>query len=234
MLSQNIKVSANDPSNDDLQNIMPQFVLCVRDFNLDLEQNGDEITADEYLEMCLQTKTGETPEDDKYNRPRECIKKYFTRRKVFTFDRPASRKVMRTLDLAREEDLNEDFVHETEKFLAYIYTCPGKYLLNKSPVTGSMLAKLLREYVTTISDGNVPCVEDAMLIMTRQENKKHAKVAAEEYKVFLKQIQLPVYDKNKLCDSNLKFKKENLSSLQSKLMFDTDSKFQKSTEVKRS
>jgi hypothetical protein len=95
-----------------------------------------------------------------------------------------------------------------------------------------VLAKLLREYVTTISDGNVPCVEDAMMIMTRQENEKHTNVAIEEYKGILKQIQLPVYDKNKLCDSNLKFKKENLSSLQSKLMFDTDSKFQKSTEVK--
>ncbi|XP_060569437.1 guanylate-binding protein 2-like [Ruditapes philippinarum] len=231
MLSQNIKVSANDSSNDGLESIMPQFVLCVRDFNLELEHNGEEMTADEYLEMCLQTKTAETQEDEKYNRPRECIKRYFTRRKVFTFDRPAGRKVMRTLDLAREEDLNEDFVHETEKFLAYIYTCPGKYLLNKSPVTGSMLAKLLREYVTTISDGNVPCVEDAMMIMARQENGKHANVAVEEYKVFLKQTQIPVYDKNELCDSHIKFKKEKLSSLQSKLMFDTDSKFQKSTEA---
>jgi hypothetical protein len=146
MLSQNIKVSANDPSNDDLQNIMPQFVLCVRDFNLELEQHGEVITADEYLEMCLQTKTIENPEDEKYNRPRECIKKYFTRRKVFTFDRPASRKVMRTLDLAREEDLNEDFVHETEKFLAFIYSCPGKYLLNKSPVTGSSKWFIIMKY----------------------------------------------------------------------------------------
>jgi hypothetical protein len=95
-----------------------------------------------------------------------------------------------------------------------------------------VLAKLLREYVATISDGNVPCVEDAIMIMTRQENEKHAKVAVKEYKVFLKQIQLPVYDKNNLCDSNFKFKKEKLSSLQSKLMFDTDSKFHNSIEVK--
>ena len=137
MLSQNLQVSSNNPSDDDLKDIMPQFVLCVRDFNLDLVRDGEAISEDEYLETCLKTREVQTQEDEKYNRPRECIQKYFTQRKVFTFDRPASRKVMKSLDLAREEDLNGDFVHETEKFLAYIYTCPGKVLPNKPPVTGS-------------------------------------------------------------------------------------------------
>ncbi|XP_053391950.1 guanylate-binding protein 2-like, partial [Mercenaria mercenaria] len=119
MLSSNLKVTPSSSSDDLFDCIMPHFVLCLRDFNLALRIDGEEITEDEYLDDCLQTKEVKSLEDEKYNRPRECIKKYFTRRKVFTFDRPAGRSVMRRLDSARDEDLNEDFIQETERFMSY-------------------------------------------------------------------------------------------------------------------
>ncbi|XP_053397575.1 guanylate-binding protein 2-like [Mercenaria mercenaria] len=231
MLSKNLKVTSSSSSDESLDCIMPQFVLCLRDFNLELRIDGKEITEDEYLEDCLKTKEVKTPEDDKYNRPRECIKKYFTRRKVFTFDRPAGRSVMRRLDTARDEDLNEEFIQETERFMSYVYDCPEKVLLNKLPVTGSMLAKLIRFYVKAINEGSVPCVEDAMMTMSRLENERHTKNAVEEYKALIKQIQLPVFDKKTLHNSNLKYQENTLSKLHSKLLFDTDKKIEKATKA---
>ncbi|XP_053397574.1 guanylate-binding protein 2-like isoform X2 [Mercenaria mercenaria] len=231
MLSKNMKVTSSSSSDQSLDCIMPQFVLCLRDFNLELSIDGKEITEDEYLEDCLKTKEVETPEDEKYNRPRECIKKYFTHRKVFTFDRPAGRSVMRRLDTAGDEDLNEEFIQETERFMSYVYDCPGKVLLNKLPVTGSMLAKLLRVYVHAINEGSVPCVEDAMVTMSRLENERHTKNAVEEYKTLIKQIQLPVFDKKKLQKSILEYQEDTLSKLHSKLLFDTDNKIEKATKA---
>ncbi|XP_045197372.2 guanylate-binding protein 1-like isoform X2 [Mercenaria mercenaria] len=231
MLSKNMKVTSSSSSDERLDCIMPQFVLCLRDFNLELRIDGKEITEDEYLEDCLKTKEVETPEDEKYNRPRECIKKYFTRRKVFTFDRPAGRSVMRRLDTAQDEDLNEEFIQETERFMSYVYDCPEKVLLNKLPVSGSMLAKLLRVYVHAINEGSVPCVEDAMVTMSRLENERHTKNAVEEYKALIKQIQLPVFDKKKLQQSNLEYQEDTLSKLHSKLLFDTDNKMEKATKA---
>ena len=70
-----------------------------------------------------------------------------------------------------------------------------------------------------------------MMIMTRQENGKNTKKAIEAYKKSLKEIQLPVCDKQQLFDTVSKIKGETLSRLRSNLLFDMENEIEKETEV---
>ena len=53
----------NDDDDDEeslIVQLCPQFVWSVRDFTLQLDIDGKQATADEYLERCLQEKPGTT------------------------------------------------------------------------------------------------------------------------------------------------------------------------------
>ncbi|XP_060603239.1 guanylate-binding protein 1-like isoform X2 [Ruditapes philippinarum] len=222
-MSENLRVSVGDTSDDNFDFVMPDFVLCIRDFTLDLEIDGREITSDQYLEHCLTAKsTGNKVLDEKYNRPRHCIKKYFTKRKAFTFDRPANKKIMKTLDKAKKEDLSPDFIEESQNFQKFIYERTGKMLQTKRPVTVRMLVELLGAYIKAIKDGKVPCIDDALTVMSKEENKKHAKDAIDTFRVDLEKLHLPVGDKTKLLEEKFEIRTSVLKNLTSKLLFDDD------------
>ncbi|XP_053390931.1 guanylate-binding protein 1-like [Mercenaria mercenaria] len=195
-MSKNIRF-CNDGKNagdDQLGLILPKFVLCIRDFSLELVKDGEEMTPDDYLEDCLEIKTGNDME--RYNRPRECIRKYFPTRKCFTFDRPGTRDVMRQLESVPNEKLSEAFVEETNIFLEYMYTCEAKVLISSKAVNGRMLASLVETYVEAIRNGAIPDVDDAIMIVANIENERMADEAVEKFKSMLGKIKLPVLHTN--------------------------------------
>ena len=81
----------NEDRNADFDGNFPLFIFALRDFSLDLEIDGKEVTADEYLEHCLALKKDDSDAAKSYNKCRIYLRKYFKRRKCFTFDRPTSR-----------------------------------------------------------------------------------------------------------------------------------------------
>ncbi len=90
-MSRHIRIRTNDESDDsDFDFHFPLFVYALRDFCLALEIDGEQVTADEYLEYCLKLRKEITDQDKKYNHPRFYLRKYFKQRKCFTFDRPVS------------------------------------------------------------------------------------------------------------------------------------------------
>lgn len=101
--------------------------------------DGKEISADEYLEISLELKMGKGPDIERYNRPRESIRKYFPVRKCFTFDTPGNRTMLKQLDKLPLEDLSVTFVEETHTFLRYVYELKPKVLLHSKPVTGKSI-----------------------------------------------------------------------------------------------
>ncbi|KAL3871965.1 hypothetical protein ACJMK2_039937, partial [Sinanodonta woodiana] len=140
-MSKLVKISDN-PSRqrgaEDLDRYLPFFILALRDFALDLESNGTEITSDEYLEECLSLRRGNKDVDVKYNTPRIGIRKYFRRRKCFTFDRPGSKATLKRLEDLTDDDLEEEFVKDSKRFMKFVLNeCPPKYLDNGQPVNGS-------------------------------------------------------------------------------------------------
>ena len=92
-MSKHIKTKSDNYKNDDadFDCYFPLFIFVLRDFTLDLEINGEEVTSDQYLEHCLALRNEKSEAMKRYNRPRLCIRKYFKNRKCFTFDRPVTR-----------------------------------------------------------------------------------------------------------------------------------------------
>uniref|UniRef100_A0A8C5Q5D4 GB1/RHD3-type G domain-containing protein n=1 Tax=Leptobrachium leishanense TaxID=445787 RepID=A0A8C5Q5D4_9ANUR len=96
--------------------VFPSFTWCVRDFTLDLIYDGKEITEDEYLMISLKCKEGTN-----YNLPRRCILQYFHSHKCFTFATPASSKKLRNLENLTNDELDPDFVAQSESFCSYFF-----------------------------------------------------------------------------------------------------------------
>ncbi|XP_060552764.1 guanylate-binding protein 2-like, partial [Ruditapes philippinarum] len=232
-MSENLKVSATDTTDNNFDLLMPDFVLCIRDFTLDLEIDGKECSEDDYFEHCLKGKKTENSKlDEAYNRPRLCIKKYFTKRKAFTFDRPASRKAMKNLEQAKEENLSDDFVNETKKFIAYVYERPAKMLQNKKLVTGRMLLELLNAFVKAIKNGTVPCIDDALTVMSKQENERHAKDAIASFRGEIGKLSMPFGNKTQLLEKKFSTQSLILTGLNSKLLLDDNHAKEMEVKVK--
>ena len=53
-----IRAEADDDEGQDFDRVFPTFVWTIRDFNLDLEIDGQTVTEDGYLEHALKLKPG--------------------------------------------------------------------------------------------------------------------------------------------------------------------------------
>jgi hypothetical protein len=92
-MAKNIRYRGQSSEDNQMLNlILPDFVLCVRDFTLELEFDGKVISSNEYLETSLASKKGKA---SKFNKPRECIRKYFPKRECFAFPMPGDTSVIR-------------------------------------------------------------------------------------------------------------------------------------------
>lgn len=131
------KKSGSKGSDSDFDFYFPDFVYAIRDFTLELEIDGREVTSDEYLEHTLTMKTGKRPEVRNFNKIRSCIRKYFRNRKCFTFIPPVAGK-FRRLDEVSDDKLLPEFRQEAEAFVNYIHkqtpvkTITGRKLTGRS------------------------------------------------------------------------------------------------------
>ena len=53
--------------------------------------------------------------------PRYCIRKYFKKRRCFTFDTPGGRETLRDLEKLPDTNISQLFVEETQNFLNFIF-----------------------------------------------------------------------------------------------------------------
>ena len=121
--SKHIQIRSTTKDDTDFDWYFPDFVYALRDFLLELEIDGREMTPDEYLEHSLRMIEGKSDHVREINKIRECIRTYFKVRKCFTFVPPLmERKKMKCLDEVSEEVLDPEFVEETKAFLDYIFT----------------------------------------------------------------------------------------------------------------
>lgn len=75
--------------------------------------NNDVINNDIFL--------GSSPQTEKFNLPRSCLRHFFAVRKCFVFPRPASTQNMRRMEELAEEDLDSEFLDQANTFCHYIY-----------------------------------------------------------------------------------------------------------------
>ncbi|XP_068520425.1 guanylate-binding protein 1-like isoform X2 [Anas acuta] len=171
------------PGSDRRALFFSTFVWAVRDFTLQLEEYGKEISEDEYLENALKLKDGSSQEAQSYNRLRECIRQLFPERKCFVFDQPARKKDLPHLEELPDDMLDPEFQQQVERFCSYIWqNCPPKTIPGGREITGSRLGTLAESYVEAIRSGAVPCLESAVLALAQIENSAALKEAVALYK----------------------------------------------------
>ncbi|XP_075396359.1 guanylate-binding protein 2 [Tenrec ecaudatus] len=212
----------------DFVSFFPAFVWALRDFSLELEADGQPITADEYLDLSLRLRKGDEKKLKSYNQPRLCIRKFFPQKKCFIFDRPASRKHLVRLEQLQEEDLNPDFVEQVAEFCSHIF-CHSrvKTLSGGITVNGPRLESLVLTYVNTISSGNLPCIENAVLALAQIENTAAVQKAIAHYDEQMGQkAQLPTETLQELLDLHRAVEREAIAVFMKSSFKDVDQKFQ--------
>ncbi|XP_060552248.1 guanylate-binding protein 6-like isoform X1 [Ruditapes philippinarum] len=189
-MASNIRFRGKSPEDNQLINlILPDFVLCLRDFSLKLIKDGKKITENDYLEQSLAENKGKT---DQFNKPRACIRKYFTKRECFAFPVPGDGDVLENLETLSFTQLSKRFKEVTSRFKSYIYKIPPKNLLASKPINGQMFVTLADRSVTAIKNGAVPDVDDAFTAVAKIENAKVEKEALDIFKNEMETVKLPV------------------------------------------
>ncbi|XP_051855998.1 guanylate-binding protein 7-like [Antechinus flavipes] len=227
-----IKSSPNavEEESEEFVGFFPDFVWTVRDFTLELKIDGRPITPDEYLENALKLSKGNDSKVELINLPREGIRKFFPKRKCFTFDRPTNDKsLLAHLQDVQESQLEASFRNQTDNFCSYIFSnAKPKTLSGGIMVNGNRLGKLLETYVRTISSGDVPCLENAVLSLAQTENPAAVQKAAKHYmeQMALK-VDFPTESLQDLLSVHTECEKEALSIFMKHSFKDENQKYQK-------
>ncbi|XP_060559206.1 uncharacterized protein LOC132719451 [Ruditapes philippinarum] len=180
-MASNIKFRGqSSEDNQSINLILPDFVLCLRDFSLKLIKGGKKITENDYLEQSLAENKSKA---EQFNRPRECIRKYFSRRECFAFPVPGDGDVLENLETLSFTNLSTRFQEVTTRFTSYIYQIPPKELLVSKPINGQMFVTLAGRYITAIKYGAVLDVDDAFTAVAKIENAKIEEEALEIFKI---------------------------------------------------
>ncbi|KAI4590779.1 hypothetical protein MJG53_001828, partial [Ovis ammon polii x Ovis aries] len=213
----------------DFVSFFPDFVWTLRDFSLNLEADGQSITADEYLENSLKLRKGTSPKDKTFNMPRLCIRKFFPKKKCFIFDRPTDRKKLGQLEELCDDQLDPEFVQQAAVFCSYIFSnSKTKTLSGGIKVDGPRLGTLVQTYVNAINSGDLPCMENAVLALAEIENSAAVQKAIAHYDQQMGQkLQLPTETLQELLELHRATEKETIEVFMRSSFKDTDQLFQK-------
>ncbi|XP_052034786.1 guanylate-binding protein 4-like [Apodemus sylvaticus] len=234
-LSDRIQARSSHDQDDGLEDsadfvsFFPDFMWTLRDVTLRLEADGRSLTADEYLEYSLKLKKGTSEDDKKYNLPRLCIQKFFPKKKCFVFYPPAEWKKLSELESLQDEELDSDFVRQAEDFCSFIFSSSkAKTLPGSIKVNGTRLGILVQTYLDAISNGAVPCLENAVTTLAQLTNSAAVEKAAEHYsKQVAQQVRLPTDTLQELLDVHAACEKEAIAVFMEHSFKDDQLEFQK-------
>ncbi|XP_072214280.1 uncharacterized protein [Excalfactoria chinensis] len=122
------------------------------------------------------------------------LRSFFPHQELFMLERPAADRDLARLEVLREDQLRPRFRQQEEAFYQHIWKeAPVKVLLNRSQVTGKVLACLVETYLTAITTGSVLCMESALTVVAEAENSTAVEEAMAEYQRGMEQgLMLPV------------------------------------------
>ncbi|KAL3859993.1 hypothetical protein ACJMK2_010170 [Sinanodonta woodiana] len=207
----------------------PSFVWVLRDFTLELEKDGKEITSDEYLMDALKLKRGTGKRVNDYNLPRECISNFFREKRCFVFNRPVQKRELLTrLETVPDSQLDVEFVQQAEHFYDYICTRSTTKSVMGRQLNGSMFCRLVEIYVDTIQKRDIPCMERAIDAMAKIENTKAVQAALNHYKTRMQaSVQLPTNSPDELSRLHVICDREAIEIFMSMSILDEKQEFQK-------
>ncbi|XP_020670103.3 guanylate-binding protein 1 isoform X1 [Pogona vitticeps] len=227
-------LSHEDEDSAEFIRFFPAFIWAVRDFTLALEIDGCLVSDDGYLENALKLQKGDTEQVTKSNMPRICIRHFFPSRKCFTFDRPTNRRNLSRLEELEEDELEEEFLEPMNRFCQHVWgTSRPKMVPGGHVVTGSMLVNLMKTYVDAINNGQVPCLENAVVALSKIENSAAVCEAISYYEEQMqKHLKLPTNTVEELLEVHKVCEREAVAKFMAQAFLDNLKTYQEELQEK--
>ena len=199
-LSKNIKLRNSSFKNEEeeMGKYFPSLLWLLRDFALKLEDNeGNVITAKQYLENALMEQKGMSDVIIEKNQVRKLIKTYFPERDCFPMVRPVENENdLQNLQNLPDENIRPEFLNQchvlTNKILKKIK--PKNF--NQKILSGEMLFSLIESVISSINEGAIPVIENSWKYVISTECMKNVNGIIKEYKENIMKYQKENFDKS--------------------------------------
>ncbi|CAK4106774.1 unnamed protein product [Aphanomyces euteiches] len=153
-------------SEDALAPHFPPFVWLLRDFLLDIQDSGEQLTPNAYLERSLESREGASKRASKRvqerNRIRRSIRTLFTHRECMTLVRPATDEdKLRHASLLPDDELRSEFLVQMHAIRERLLDIARPKRVLNQVIDGTKLSHLVECYVNTMNSGVVPDIKAA-------------------------------------------------------------------------
>ena len=163
-LSNTVAVNTIEDKDLIINELAPTFIWVLRDFILDKidPDTGDEITSDEYLELCLRNKSNNKNSFEN-NLIRENIIKYFKDRECVTLPRPVDKEEdLHKLNNIPFNELKSNFRDEFLNLKRKIYEDSKIKKIANKKVNGPILVELLKSFIKSLNSKIIPNINTAI------------------------------------------------------------------------
>jgi hypothetical protein len=211
-----VKSQQNSTSPEQYAQYFPKFIWALRDFSLKLvDKNGENMSSDEYLNLCIQPVEENSEENKQKNEVRKILREFFRDRECFTFVRPVNQeKKLRNIQEVPFEELRPEFREQVNRFTERVLSTARVKMIDGVGVSGKMLASLLEIYVDAINRDAVPTISTAWERTIDAQVKEAYRKACNIYKTEVKQIKNAM----PMDESQLKTSEHNVRSLGMKII----------------
>ncbi|GMF37890.1 unnamed protein product [Phytophthora fragariaefolia] len=143
----------------DLSVFFPDFLWVVRDFTLQLQEEGRMVTSRDYFESALKQQPPLTEEVVQKNRIRALLSTFFPSRDCVTMVRPLSDEaLLRELIKQPYESLRPEFQEQMDVLKNKLATLLKPKRMMSKVLNGAMLVSLTENYVAAFNSGSSPVI----------------------------------------------------------------------------
>ncbi|KAH7441901.1 hypothetical protein KP509_03G061100 [Ceratopteris richardii] len=166
----------------------PVFLWLLRDFYLDLSEEGERVSPRDYLESALQPIAGEGRAIAARNEIRDSIRALFPDRHCFTLVRPLNNEHdLQHLDQFPFDSLRPEFQAGMDALTKFVFDRTKPKQLGSNIMTGPMFVSLTQSFLDAINAGAVPTLANSWQNVEESECRRAYDVALELYiKAFTK------------------------------------------------
>ena len=199
-LSKNIKLRNSSFKNEEeeMGKYFPSLLWLLRDFALKLEDNeGNVITAKQYLENALMEQKGMSDIIIEKNQVRKLIKTYFPERDCFPLVRPVENENdLQNLQNLSDENIRPEFLNQCQLLTNKILKKIKPKNFNQKILSGEMLFSLIESVISSINEGVIPVIENSWKYVINTECLKNLNGIIKEYKENIIKYQKDNFDKS--------------------------------------
>ncbi len=199
-ISEQLMSSEARKEQKDFARHFPHFIWAVRDHHLKLILNdgGKEVTSNEYLEHCLESKMDQPDDNDEeddiqsYNKLRQTIRDFFPDRDCLTFPQPVlDPEKMEHLEIVKDFELNPKFKKAADEFVSFVLSHAKSKQIRGSPLNGFAFAKMIKDFLQAIECQNLS-IDSTFKSITNIGNAKAFQLGIEAFEETLATLVFPV------------------------------------------